>query len=810
MKRDTRRISILRRPNTGGPLAGKFMAIKVDGKLDKEALQDGWRHVYTNYGKKCTIVLYGQSPYAMEEHYEVPAGKQDVNLEVCWTGNKYVIKEALSRKLTIHRDSACPKFYLRVNVGSVPLHLLGRSLGAGDSVSFLIDTLEHDLELTPHGFTDGTLKKVTVPAGDTDIDVFVTVTATKQVIIKEAAANGKSADNNAGKAKPEKNFLPGGLSDKEIREELRKLLNPNDGLLLAKLRQCSGKPRYLRVDVRGDGVYFSLYEGCSSKNAAILYYDYKNSRINLGHYEDRNAVLQFIRTYVNHSTVGHVLKMEGHDIFLKEDFLCEIPKAPVKTKPDPVIPEFEPTASQPTPANPETAPAPENVKQEETLPEKPEHPDMYQSMTSHGIWRALYESFGPGSAFETMVKRVPATCFVTAEEEALRVTVMFEEEEHAEMVGNGGATVFEYNYVQCTQKQFMAMLEEGKTVTAADMVHNFTKLQYEEDKSELVDYLMYFIDAIPHVIVEGNSFRSRRPGEEIIEIEQTLTAKVMSHKMVQLFELDGEIMDILRRNNIAYCLIGSYNEYLKIIFVDTDDETIHTIRYDFSDLVDADFLEGEGCFSRLTCNYEKDSLDEYLGRAVCALPYFRPCMTSGGEMYSQINLNKDIVPGLDEDFVPPAEEETEVPEIPEIQEDMGIPEEPEISTEPVIIDDADFEDFDTPDTVPEEPEEPEGPVYTVQSSPTTWAIVAHLNMQFAVGGGLSQFMKAMGFDQVSLKAAAAELILEFQKSGVSCSTMQLPYKQFNKGIEGEFETLGDEDDTDKLLTILKNSAPYFK
>ena len=368
MKRATRRISILRRPDTGGPLAGKFMPLKLDGKFAKEALQDGWRRIFITSGMKHTLVLYGQSPFLMEEHYDVPAGNQDVNLEVCWTGTRYVIKEAVSRKLTIHRDSACRKFYLRVNVGHIPLHLLGNSLGAGDSVSFLIDTLDHDLELTPHGFTDGTLKKVTVPAGDADIDVFVTVTATKQVIIKEATANGKSADNNAGKAKPEKNFLPGGLSDKEIREELRKLLNPNDGLLLAKLRQCSGKPRYLRVDVRGDGVYFSLYEGCSSKNAAILHYDYKNSRITLDRYEDRNALLQFIRTYVNHSTAGHVLKMEGHDIFLKEDFLSEIPKAPVKTKPDPVIPESKPTASQPTPANPETEPAPENVKQEETLP----------------------------------------------------------------------------------------------------------------------------------------------------------------------------------------------------------------------------------------------------------------------------------------------------------------------------------------------------------------------------------------------------------------------------------------------------------
>ena len=88
--------------------------------------------------------------------------------------------------------------------------------------------------------------------------------------------------------------------------------------------------------------------------------------------------------------------------------------------------------------------------------------------------------------------------------------------------------------------------------------------------------------------------------------------------------------------------------------------------------------------------------------------------------------------------------------------------------------------------------------------------MAHLNVQFAVGGGLSQFMKAMGFDGVNLKASAVELILEFRKGDVSCSTMQLPYKQFNKGIEGEFETLGNEGDTDKLLTILKNSAPYFK
>ena len=55
MKRATRRISILRRPNTGGPLAGKFMPLKIDGKFAKDALQDGWRNVYINYGKSYRI-----------------------------------------------------------------------------------------------------------------------------------------------------------------------------------------------------------------------------------------------------------------------------------------------------------------------------------------------------------------------------------------------------------------------------------------------------------------------------------------------------------------------------------------------------------------------------------------------------------------------------------------------------------------------------------------------------------------------------------------------------------------------------------
>ncbi len=448
-------------------------------------------------------------------------------------------------------------------------------------------------------------------------------------------------------------------------------IHPNKGSHLLYHLLQSGQAEYLRVEVAETSVHFWTHKtGKNDNNVVTLTFEFVN-KVNpdaeglykaLCTQNERSQLLEAIKDYVNSVECPGVY-MAANRIYLDKGVSVK-PAEPAKPV-DPIKPV-------------ESVKPVEPVKSEEPVKtqEKPEHPDMYESMTSHGLWRQLYESFGEGSSFETMVKTVPATCFVVADREVLRVTVMFENDEHVEMVGNGGTTVLEFPYKDMTQKQFMAQLNEGKTVTSEDMLHNFDVLEYEEDKAELVDYLMYYMDAIPFIIVEGNSFRSRRPGEEIIEVEHSLTAKVMSHKVVQLFGLDGEIVDILRRPNIDYCLIAAYKEYLKFIFVDTDDETIHTITYDYTDLVDEDFLEGEGCFSRLTCNYETDSLEEYLGRAVCAAPYFKPCMTSGGEMYCQIYLNKDVVPGLDEPFVPAKSEEPEVTETPDFSETPEDPEKP--------------------------------------------------------------------------------------------------------------------------------------
>lgn len=443
-------------------------------------------------------------------------------------------------------------------------------------------------------------------------------------------------------------------------------IHPDKGSHLLYHLLQSGQAEYLRVEVTEKAVHFWTHKtGKNDNNVVTLTFEFVN-KVNpdaeglykaLCTQNERSQLLDAIKDYVNSVECPGVY-MAANRIYLEKG-VCVKPAEPAKPV-DPIKP-----AEQVKPVNPA-----EPVETQE----KPEHPDMYESMTSHGLWRQLYESFGEGSSFETMVKTVPATCFVVADREVLRVTVMFENDEHVEMVGNGGTTVLEFPYKNMTQKQFMALMNEGKTVTSGDMLHNFDVLESEEDKAELVDYLMYYMDTIPHIIVEGNSFRSRRPGEEIIDVEHSLTAKVMSTKVGKLFGLDGEIVDILRRPNIDYCLICAYKEYLKFIFVDTDDETIHTITYDFTDLVDEDFLEGEGCFRRLTCNYETDSLEEYLGRAVCAAPYFKPCMTSGGEMYSQLYLNKDVVPGLDEPFVPAKSEEPEVAETPDFSETSEEPE----------------------------------------------------------------------------------------------------------------------------------------
>ena len=444
----------------------------------------------------------------------------------------------------------------------------------------------------------------------------------------------------------------------------------------------------------------------------------------------------------------------------------------------------------------------------------PECLDMNNSMTASLLWILLNNEFGEGTDFEGRIQTHPTTCYLKAEEDRLRITVMEESE-------GGNTRIVEFPYAECTYDKFPEGLG-WETLHMELWQNRFKQLEREEDRAELEDYLMFFVGCIPHVIVEGNSFRSRRPGEELIDVDQTLTAKVMSQKTVKLFDLNGKFVDILRHSNISRCQIAVYHDYINFLFVDTMDETIDKCTYEFTELADADFLSGEGCFSRLTCLVETDQLSAYLGKAVCRLPYFQCGYYPMGEPnYGDIYLNREMVPVLDEayhaeEITEPAKSESpaksEEPELPDIPE---VPEIPEVSVPPEIAETPAFSDVpevtaeSEPKAVPEpEPVDDNGPAFSVHASPTTWAIVAAMNLQFAEGGGLNRYMKDGGFSGADMSTSAWEIGIGFWKNGSCTTRLSIQYVHFNKGIPGEFKSLSD-DDQQTLQAVIRTAVPYF-
>ena len=430
---------------------------------------------------------------------------------------------------------------------------------------------------------------------------------------------------------------------------------------------------------------------------------------------------------------------------------------------------------------------------------RPEYPDVNDSMTTSLLWILVNNEFGEETEFEERIKTHPTTCYLSAEEDRIRITVMEESE-------GGNTRIVEFPYAECTYDKF----PEGvgwETLEIALWQNRYERLTRQEDRAELEDYLMFFIGGIPHVIVEGNSFRSRREGEELIEVEQTLTAKVISQGAAKLFDLNGRFVDILRHSNIAYCQIAVYNDYIKFFFIDSEtDEIAESIKYDYNQLADEDFLSGEGCFSRLTCQYETDQLAECIGKSVCQLPYFTCSEYSEGiPNYSNIYLNKELVPMLYVPYVPAKSEEPETSAMPEAVEVPEVPE-AETANESKTVETADFAEAEPESAV--EPAEEHGPAFSVHASPTTWAMVAAMNLQFADGGGLNRYMKDGGFSGADMTTSAYEIGIGFWKNGACTTRLSMQYAQFNKGIPGEFKSLS-EDDQQILQAVIRTAVPYF-
>lgn len=425
--------------------------------------------------------------------------------------------------------------------------------------------------------------------------------------------------------------------------------------------------------------------------------------------KDRDAVIQVIREYIKEEVT--VAYMEGNRIYLRPE-----------------------------------------------VNERPEHPDMNYSLTSSVLWYEMLDRFGEKSEFAERTKETPATCFVTAETDRLRINMMFEEEA-------GTTEVVEIKYSDCT---FDKMPSSWEQLKITDWQNRFDRLDDPEDQKELVDYLMWMMDVFRHIIIEGNSFRTRRKGEEIIEVEQTLTGRMMARKVVKLFDLDGEFIDIMRHSDIKFCHIAGYKDYLAFIFNNTDGKVVKTIYRDFAELVDEEFLSGEDCFDHLTCGYEKDELSYFLGKAVGELPYMRT--RSDNHLDSNILfLNRNMVPGLDEPYIP---------ESAEVQPDIE------------------------PDTQPDVQNE-----WSVESAPTTLAVIAELNQQFGEGGGLARFMKDMGLNKAELMTGSHEIVIGFWKDDSCTSRISMQYAQYASGEEGAYQML-DEENRRTLQNCIQAAVPY--
>jgi len=418
------------------------------------------------------------------------------------------------------------------------------------------------------------------------------------------------------------------------------------------------------------------------------------------------------------------------------------------------------------------------IKVNPKVNQRPVHPDMNCSLTSTLLWHAMLRKFGEQSDFAEKIKKTPATCFVTAEAARLRINIMEE--------GTGVTETMELPYSECTAKE---LPESYGPLKLEDWQNRFERLDDPADQAELVDYLMYMMDIFPHIIIEGNSFRSRRPGEEVMEVEQTLTARMMANKVKQLFDLDGQFVDILRHSNMKYCQIAAYKDYLAFLFCDGK-KTVATFYYDFSELVDADFLSGEDCFDHLTCGYEKDGLGYYLGREAAQLPYLKNRAGCGPLETNVVYLDQSMVPGLSESYLPSKSDAAK-----------GY-DGPYADGEPAAAGEAKAAE------VLEVPEEPIASVWNVENSPTTQAVITELSQQFGAGGGLARFMKDMGLTRAELMTGSSEIVIGFWKGEVCTSRISMQYAQYAAAEEGAYQVLNEEDQK-VLQECILAAVPYF-
>jgi len=385
-------------------------------------------------------------------------------------------------------------------------------------------------------------------------------------------------------------------------------------------------------------------------------------------------------------------------------------------------------------------------------------PDLENSLTLIALNYEFMDFFDQDSQFAADLDKAAKTCFLSVEEDRVRVTIMTEDPVKAQTLPDGGTQVVEFVYSKLDTGRQMEVLD----ITQTQLENQFDRLSREEDRQILMEKLLNVISSMPHLIVEGNSFRSRRRGEELIDVVHCLTTAALKHKIMKMFAPDREFTDVLRYSNVEYCFVAAYSRCISFIYLDKDDETVEKFTYDFDELVGRELLEGEDCFGELKSEPEQVLLSELIGQGLADLPHLIV------EYDTMVRVNTDMLPKKTAVYVK-----------------KGAPDTPDFPAKSALAD-----------------------------SPTTVALVTQLTEYFKEGSMFDQMLKTGMYDQITFNAGGSDAALGFLKKTEDgslnvCGNMALDYAYFGTGQEGSFTEL-DMDQQDELEEIVWSEFPFLR
>ena len=641
-----------------------------------------------------------------------------------------------TRNLYVTRGAAAgsqPNIPIRMAVDYMSKQPVVYEFNPNMEYTITTDKKKHDLVFFYPDVQTGDLVLRTLEAGSQDEAFYVdfdekgVLLAVKTDLPKRTVAAGAGSGS--------KTAVADSPTAASVKEYVAFHLDPAKGspvpVLLHALKTCE----YLRVSVGSDAVNFFMHYKDEDTDQKVVScpYEFANKDnpaaagafTSLNTLSQRNQLLAVIREFVNKECPG--VSMDGTKIYLDAGASGVVAGG-------------------------------SSVK---SGGKKTTTPDLDNSLTFITLNYEFLNFFDQDSRFAADLDKVAKTCFLSVEEDRVRVTIMVEDSVAAQELPDGGTQVKEFVYSELDTARHMEVLD----ITQAELDNQFDRLSREEDRHILMEKLLNVLGTMPHLIVEGNSFRSRRRGEELIDVAHCLTTAALKHKIIKMFAPDREFVDVLRYSNVEYCFVAAYSRCISFIYLDKDDETVEKFTYDFDELVGQELLEGEDCFGELKSEPEQVLLSELIGQGLAALPHLSV------EYDTMIRVNTDMLPKKPAVYVKKAESET--------------PDEPDILAKSALAD-----------------------------SPTTVALTAQLRDYFKDGGAFNLLMQTMPivkccFNTGSYVASVAFLKTAADGSLTISGSFELRYTDFGTGLEGSFTEL-DMDQQQELEEIIWNAFPFLK